>query len=81
MLVSWVVCWAGRLIQAASGRSRIFGAPAVPKRCGWRARAWRQHAAQTRFREAALERLTAATQHAAKRRRSRTREKGYWLEL
>ena len=34
MAVSWVVFWAGRLIQAVSGRSRIFGAPTVPKRCG-----------------------------------------------
>ena len=40
MAVSWVVFWAGRLIQAVSGRSRIFGAPTVPKRCGCRARAW-----------------------------------------
>jgi hypothetical protein len=36
--VSWVVFWAGRLIQAVSGMSRIFGAPTVPKRCGCRAR-------------------------------------------
>jgi hypothetical protein len=27
--VSWVVFWAGRLIQAVSGRSRIFGVPTV----------------------------------------------------
>ena len=39
MSVSWVVSWAGRLIQAVSGRSRIFGAWVVPKRCGCRARA------------------------------------------
>jgi len=32
--VSWVVFWAGRLIQAVSGRSRVFGVPTVPKRCG-----------------------------------------------
>ena len=40
MAVSCVVFWAGRLIQAVSGRSRIFGVPTVPKRCGCRARAW-----------------------------------------
>jgi hypothetical protein len=37
--VSWVMCWAGWLIQTVWGRSRIFGASVVPKRCGWRARA------------------------------------------
>lgn len=36
---SWLVSWAGRLIETVLGRSRIFGAWAVPKRCGVRARA------------------------------------------
>jgi conjugative relaxase-like TrwC/TraI family protein len=46
-----------------------------------RAQAWRQHTAQTRFREAALERLTATTQQAAERGRSRNRDQSYGLEL
>jgi hypothetical protein len=38
--VSWVVFWAGGLIQALSDRSRIFGARVTPKRYRYRARAW-----------------------------------------
>jgi hypothetical protein len=51
------------------------------QRCADRGQAWRQHTAQSRSREAAFERLTATTQHATKRGRSRTWDKVYGLEL
>ena len=53
------------------------------QRCAHRAQAWRQHTAQTRAREAAYQRLTAPSQHAAQRQRSRSRsrDQGYGLEL
>jgi hypothetical protein len=44
-----------------------------------RAQAWRQHTAQTRARDAAYQRLTATTQQAAERERSR--DQGYGLAL
>jgi ATP-dependent exoDNAse (exonuclease V) alpha subunit len=46
-----------------------------------RAQAWRQHTAQNRARDAAYQRLTATTQQAAQRQRSRSRDRGYGLEL
>ena len=46
-----------------------------------RAQAWRQHTAQNRARDAAYQRLTATTQQAAPRQRSRSRDRGYGLEL
>ena len=46
-----------------------------------RAQAWRQHTAQTRAREAAYQRLTATSQQAATRERSRGVDQGYGLEL
>ena len=46
-----------------------------------RSRAWRQHAAQTRARQAAYQRLTATTAQAAERERSRGLDLGYGLEL
>jgi conjugative relaxase-like TrwC/TraI family protein len=46
-----------------------------------RAQAWRQHTAQTRARDAAYQRLTATSQHAAQRQRSRGADRGYGLEL
>jgi hypothetical protein len=46
-----------------------------------RAQAWRQHAAQTRARETAYQRLTATSQQAATRERSRGVDQGYGLEL
>jgi conjugative relaxase-like TrwC/TraI family protein len=46
-----------------------------------RAQAWRQHTAQNRARDAAYRRLTATTQQAAQRQRSRSRDRGYGLEL
>jgi hypothetical protein len=46
-----------------------------------RAQAWRQHAAQTRARETAYQRLTATRQQGAKRERSRGADQGYGLEL
>ncbi|MGO9154705.1 MobF family relaxase [Mycobacterium sp.] len=48
-----------------------------------RAQAWRRHTAQTRDRDAAYQRLTATSQHAAQRQRSRirSRDQGYGLEL
>ena len=46
-----------------------------------RAQAWRQHTAQNRARDAAYQRLTATTQHAAQRQRSHSRDRGYGLEL
>jgi len=46
-----------------------------------RAQAWRQHTAQNRAREAAYQRLTATTQQAAQRQRSRSRDRGFGLEL
>ena len=46
-----------------------------------RAQAWRQHAAQTRARQTAYQRLTATRQQAAKRERSRAVDQGYGLEL
>jgi hypothetical protein len=51
------------------------------QRCADRGQAWRQHTAQSRSREAAFERLTATTQHATNRGRSRTWDKVYGLEL
>jgi hypothetical protein len=49
-----------------------------PRR-GDRAQAWRRHNAQTRAREAALERITVTRQQTAQRQRSR--DQGYGLEL
>jgi conjugative relaxase-like TrwC/TraI family protein len=46
-----------------------------------RAQAWRRHTAQNRARERAFERITAATQPDAQRERSRSRRRGYGLEL
>ena len=46
-----------------------------------RAQAWRQHTAQNRARDAAYQRLTATTQRAAQRQRSRSRDRGYGREL
>ena len=48
-----------------------------------RAQAWRRHTAQNRARDAAYQRLNAASQHAAQRQRSRIRslDQGYGLEL
>jgi ATP-dependent exoDNAse (exonuclease V) alpha subunit len=46
-----------------------------------RAQAWRQHTAQNRARDAAYQRLTATRQQAAQRQRSRSRDRGYGLEL
>jgi hypothetical protein len=46
-----------------------------------RAQAWRLHTAQNRARDAAYQRLTATSQHAAQRQRSRSRDHGYGLEL
>jgi hypothetical protein len=44
-----------------------------------RAQAWRRHSAQTRAREAAYQRFTAARQQTAECQRSR--DQGYGLEL
>lgn len=44
-----------------------------------RAQAWRRHSAETRAREAALERIAAIRQQSAERRRSR--DQGYGLKL
>ena len=49
------------------------------QRRGDRALAWRTHSAQTRAREAALERITVTRQQTAQRRRGR--DQGYGLEL
>jgi hypothetical protein len=48
-----------------------------------RAQAWRRHTAQNRARDAAYQRLTATSQHAVQRQRSRIRslDQGYGLEL
>ena len=50
-----------------------------------RAQAWRRHTAQNRAREAAYQRLSATSQQAALRQRSRSRnqsrDQGYGLEL
>jgi ATP-dependent exoDNAse (exonuclease V) alpha subunit len=46
-----------------------------------RAQAWRRHTAQNRACDAAYQRLTATTQHAAQRQRIRSRNHGYGLEL
>jgi hypothetical protein len=46
-----------------------------------RAQAWRQHTAQNRARDAAYQRLTVTRQQAAQRQRSRSRDRGYGLEL
>jgi conjugative relaxase-like TrwC/TraI family protein len=48
-----------------------------------RAQAWRRHTAQNRARDAAYQRLTATSQHAVQRQRSRirSRDQGYGLEL
>jgi hypothetical protein len=52
------------------------------QRCAERAQAWRQYSAQTRARDAAFERIAAATrQRAAKRERRRGMDRGYGLEL
>ena len=46
-----------------------------------RAQAWRQHTAQNLARDAAYQRLTATTQRAAQRQRSRSRDQGYGLNF
>ncbi len=46
-----------------------------------RTKAWQQHTARTRARDAAYQRLTATTQHAAQPERSRGADRAYGLEL
>ena len=46
-----------------------------------RAQTWQQHTAQNLAREAAYQRITATSQQAAQRQRSRSRDQGYGLEL
>jgi hypothetical protein len=43
--------------------------------------AWQQHSAEERSREATYHRITATTEQAAQRRRHRSRDQGYGLEL
>jgi hypothetical protein len=87
---TWCTLLPRRPLQIAGARELVVSLlPAIvaallnrnDQRRADRAQEWRQHVAQTRAREAAIERITAPSRQSRERERTRRADHGHDLEL